>query len=84
MTDREYEILDELYFAISFEELIKKVELEEEILKKELLEFVKKDWVKCMVQMTDEEISDMNLIEAKYKEYNFLATKKGLFAHNSR
>ena len=84
MTDREYEILDALYFTISFESLQKELEAEELKLKDELLSLIEKDWVKCLEKISEEEIEDIELIKVNYKKYNFLASKKGLTLHNSR
>ena len=84
MTDREYEILDALYFTVSFEALKKELETEELKLKEELLALIEKDWVKCLEKISEEEINDLGLIKNNYKNYNFLASKKGLTIHNSR
>ena len=84
MTDREYEILDALYFTISFEVLKKELEAEESELKEELLLLIEKDWVKCLEKISEKEMEDKELVKINYKEYNFLASKKGLMVHNSR
>lgn len=84
MTDIEFEILDSLYFLVSFEELKTELGYSEEILKKELLQLIKKGWVKFMEKITDREIDDLKEFEFHYNEYNYLATKEGLFAHNSK
>lgn len=84
MNDQEYIILDELYFIVTFDELLRKTGLPEEALKSELISLVKKGWVKLIDLKTDSEIEDHLAIEADYKKYNYLATKAGLFAHNSR
>lgn len=84
MTDREYEILDALYFTVSFDILKKELETEEVKLMKELQELIKKGWVKCLEKISEQEIEEIELVKMNYKEYNFLASKKGLMIHNSR
>ncbi|HVD98629.1 MAG TPA: hypothetical protein VNB90_10535 [Cytophagaceae bacterium] len=83
MTDREYEILDALYFTISFEGVKKELQTEETQLRDELLALIEKGWVKCLEKITEKEI-ELALVKNNYKEYNYLASKKGLLAHNSR
>jgi hypothetical protein len=84
MTNREFEIIDELYFTISFNELFKHLDIEEALLKNELWDLIKKGWVKCMEKITDNEMEDFMRYDIEYKNFNYLATKKGLLAHNSR
>jgi hypothetical protein len=84
MTDREYEILDALYFTISFDVLIRELETEEMKLIEELLELIRKGWVKCLEKNSEQEVEVLELVKMNYKEYNFLASKKGLMIHNSR
>ena len=84
MTDLQFEILDELYFVISFDEVKDKLNLDESIFLEELQKLVEKEWVKCFInnsELSSEEVSK-NLLD--YKLYQFLSSKKGLFAHNSR
>ena len=84
MNDREYEILDALYFTVSFDYLEKELNEEPVKLRDELLALMSKGWVKCLEKVSEKEIEDIELIKEKYKEYNYLASKKGLMAHNSR
>jgi hypothetical protein len=84
MTDTEFEILDALYFIVSFEELKAELGYSEGSLKKELLSLIDKGWVKMMERISDIEIRDRKEFEFHYKNYNYLATKDGLFAHNSK
>jgi hypothetical protein len=84
MTDREYEILDALYFTVSFDTVKNELEADELILRDELLALMSKGWVKCLEKISEEEVEDKNLVKSNYKEYNFLASKTGLIAHNSR
>jgi hypothetical protein len=84
MTDREYEILDALYFTVSFEYLKNELEAEEFTLRDELLALIEKGWVKSLEKISEKEIEEIEMIKKNYNEYNFLASKKGLIVHNSR
>ncbi len=84
MTDREYEILDALYFTVSFEWLKNELEAEEVELRDELLLLKEKGWVKCLEKVSEKEIEENEMVKKYYKEYNFLASKNGLIVHNSR
>jgi hypothetical protein len=84
MTDREYEILDALYFTVSFDAVKEELETEELTLRDELLALMDKGWVKCMEKKSEAEVEDKEQVKNNYKEYNFLASKTGLIAHNSR
>ena len=84
MTNREYEILDALYFTVSFDAVKKELETDELMLRDELLTLMDKGWVKCLEKNSEAEVEDKELVKNNYKEYNFLASKKGLIAHNSR
>jgi hypothetical protein len=83
MTDIEFELIDQLYFVQSFEELCKTMEMKEDELKNLLLLMVQKEWVKVMDKETDEEITFSEQWLANCSAYFYLATKKGLFAHNT-
>jgi hypothetical protein len=84
MTDKEFDILDELYFTIAFDSLKSKLPFQDLELREELLGLIKKGWVKCLQKQTDEEMNDLENFEKEYKNYNYLASKAGLLAHNSR
>lgn len=84
MTDREFEIIDALYFTVSFHQLMQELGWSENEVKQELENVLRKGWVKCFVRETEEEVEDVNVFERAYKDLQYLATKKGLFEHNSR
>jgi DNA-binding Lrp family transcriptional regulator len=85
MSDLEFDILDELYFVISFKELQKHLHLSEEVLANTLSNLLNKGWVKCFYAGGDEIVLQEELdFETKYSTYHYLATKAGLLAHNSR
>ncbi len=82
MTDLEFDVLDELYFVIPYKDLLSETELEENELCDCLKSLIEKGWVKCFQDM-DTEISKPELdFKNKFREYAYLATKKGLLAHN--
>ncbi|HEX8546799.1 MAG TPA: transporter [Cytophagaceae bacterium] len=83
MSDIEFAILDELYFINTFEELQSSVEADEDALIASLKNLIKKNWVKILLKDTEEELTDLNEFDLIYKQYNYLVTKAGLFAHNS-
>ena len=84
MTDLEFDVMDELYFVISFKDLQDKVDLPEPQLKEILGSLVDKNYVKCFQNISDELPNDEVDFERNYRIYHYLASKQGLFAHNSR
>ncbi len=83
MTNQEFNLLDELYFVKSFAELQDELDMKKDALKEVLLQVIDKEWVGCyatpMVGLTVEKAD----FEGNYLEYFYLATKKGMFEHNS-
>ncbi len=84
MTEREFDIIDALYFTVSFERLRSDLGADEVVLKKELLDLFEKGWVKCLEKISEIEVEEKELVAENYKAYNFLASKIGLTLHNSR
>ncbi|WPP48888.1 transporter [Catalinimonas niigatensis] len=84
MTALEFDVLDELYFVVSFRHLQEELEMEEQTLKEALLALLQKGWVKCFKDASEEAMQHETEFEIKYKEYFYLASKKGLLAHNGR
>lgn len=84
MSDQEFDVLDELYFVQSFEEVKESSGLAEEPLKQLLLEMWEKGWIRCMENREEEPGVDKEDFSKNYSRYFYLATKKGLLAHNSR
>lgn len=76
--------MDELYFVISFDDLRKKLSMEDAHLKQALESLLERNYVKCFSNISDE-IPPQNLdFENNFRKYHYLASKEGLFAHNSR
>lgn len=84
MTELEYEILDELYFVISFQDLRQHLSLEEAELKKALSSLLQRNYIKCFGNISDEIPPEHLDFENNYRNYHYLASKEGLFAHNTR
>lgn len=82
MTDAEFDILDELYFARSFRDLEKTFQNVDFLLEEELWNLISKGWVKVM----DLEDQEIRIEKEQYsnQKFNlrFNATKQGLKAHN--
>ena len=85
MTPTQDDILDELYFVTSFQDLRNALGLPEEMLCLELKKLLALEFVKSFFPDPDSEIpfSPENF-DQDCKRYFYLATKKGLLAHNSR
>ena len=84
MTETEFEILDELYFLIDFKTLLNNVNFDENILKNSLRLMIEKNWIALFMNDDSAEINyDNTSFEENFKSYYYLATKKGLFEHNS-
>ncbi|MES2732220.1 MAG: transporter [Bacteroidota bacterium] len=83
MSDLEFDILDELYFVIPFEQLLKALPMDEKALKEALHSLIEKGWVKCFLADSTELSKEELNLENDYRHYQYLATKAGLFAHNS-
>ena len=84
MTDIEFNILDELYFMIDFESLSINLDINISILEKEFKVMLEKKWVSIFEDDISAEIMyDNEKFKENFKSYYYLATKKGLFEHNS-
>jgi hypothetical protein len=83
MTDKEFDVLDELYFIQSFGDLLLAIGLEDEILVQTLISLFDKGWIRVYHDV-DLEVppKEVNLQEHAIK-YFYLASKEGLLAHNT-
>ncbi len=84
MTDLEYDVLDELYFVVSFTELQATLDLEADELKNVLQTLLRRDWVKCLSSQTDELSESEVNFEQNHRDYFYLATKSGLLSHHGK
>lgn len=84
MSDLEFDILDQLYFVIGLEELSNEMQMSADELWISLQKMIEKGWVKVMLYQSDEEVELSQVSVTSLYQYVFLATKKGLLAHNSK
>ena len=84
MTDLEFDILDELYFVTSFAELLPKFDISQENLKLNLLQMIEKGWVNYYVELDGAANQMLPSIDQQICMLFFLASKQGLFAHNTK
>ncbi len=83
MTDREFDVLDELYFIQSYSDLSSAIGLEDEILILTLTSLFDKGWIRVYHDIDLEVNSkEVNIKEHAIK-YFYLASKEGLLAHNT-
>lgn len=84
MNRLEFDLLDELYFVKSYNEISDSLEWEDKKILKTLQSVYAKGWLRCYLTPTQEILDDDDIdIEKNYKKYFYLASKAGLFAHNS-
>ena len=82
MTNIEYEIIDELYFVISFNELLAQLDFDKELLENELRKLYQKGWIR-IYDGIDKELENHVLLDESFSKYRFSVSKKGLSEHNS-
>lgn len=83
MTDREFDILDELYFLQSYKTLKNLIGIQDEELREELIGLLRKGWIRCYKNPNEEIDPDTDSFKKEYQNYYYLASKEGLLAHNS-
>lgn len=85
MSNEEFEILDELYFVITFSDLSNELpDYNNEKLFGYLTDMIGKDWLRVYKGDIELENNEISFDLESFTNYSFLASKKGLFAHNSR
>jgi hypothetical protein len=82
MTENEFDVLDELYFVQSFGYLKETLDLEVSAILEALNSLYHNGLIKCL-KTPDEECFNQVDILKEGKGLYFLATKKGLMAHNT-
>ena len=83
MSDLEYDVLDELYFMVQYDDLSRNVGLIDTELKPILIKLFDKGWIKCFEEPDVEVDSKQVDLEVSFRKYYYLATKSGLKAHTS-
>jgi hypothetical protein len=85
MNEIAFDIIDELYFVMPFNDLVRLLNLPEADLCRHLQDLVVQGYVKCFFPDPDTEILYQEAeFTRRFREYYYLATKDGLVAHNSR
>ena len=82
MSDQEFDLLDELYFVQPYAVLQEALGWEDSQLLSTLTLLLDKGWIKCFTTPDRECFDSINLHEVG-KELLYLASKKGLMAHNT-
>lgn len=84
MTDKEFDVLDELYFLTSFQELQENCGIPSDKLASLLWEMITKEWINCFKNYDQEFVPEKDEFQAQFGNYHYLASKKGLLKHNAR
>jgi DNA-binding MarR family transcriptional regulator len=82
MSDSEFDLLDELYFVQEYSYLKDTLGWEDLSLMETLTSLYHKGMIKCLSGPDDERFDQVDIF-AEGKRLFFLATKKGLMAHNT-
>jgi hypothetical protein len=82
MSDEEFDLLDELYFVQPYSTLQEALGWEDSQLLDTLTLLVDKGWIKCF-SSPDQECFEVIDLHEVGKKLLYLATKKGLMAHNT-
>ncbi len=83
MEELMYQILEELYFIKTINQLEKKLEIDSSVLSLTLWKMIEKGLVKIMMKYDDEIELNKEEFELNSKNYHYIASKKGLIWHNS-
>ena len=84
MTNIEYDVLDELYFVLTYQELSLKLGIDSIVLEEVIKNLFQKGWIKLIEKESGEEIELMDATTLfQNPSYVLLATKLGLKIHNS-
>ncbi len=83
MTTVEFDVLDELYFITGFDTLQQNTKQTSNHLSEILFGLYQKGWIRCYKSPDQEtKIKSQEYFESTCKYLYFLASKKGLLAHN--
>ncbi|MEQ9424011.1 MAG: transporter [Cyclobacteriaceae bacterium] len=84
MSDLEFDVLDELYFIKSMDELVETTQLEPKELRPVLTKMFEKGWLRCYLEPSEEVPQEEVDLELNYLKYFYLASKAALQAHNTQ
>ena len=82
MNEEEFDLLDELYFVQPFSYLQENLGWEDSKILEILNSLYHKSFIKCLSAPDEERFDQVDILKDG-KELLFLATKKGLMAHNA-
>lgn len=83
MSADEFDLLDELYFLQSYEQLKKELDWDDRKLLATLQALLEKGWIKCYSSPEEEVLHNIQ-IDKEGENYLYLATKEGLLEHNQK
>jgi len=83
VSDLEFDVLDELYFLIPFEDLLEKIGLSDNEIKPILVKLLRKDWIRVYQEPQEELETGQVDLEIHFRDYYYLASKDGLRAHTT-
>ena len=84
MTEYEFEVMDHLYFVVSFQDLLELTGLEKTILSGILWGLVDQKMANCFINPEEEVKVSKTTFYENFSEYYYLASKSGLLEHNMR
>ncbi|HSF53025.1 MAG TPA: hypothetical protein VLA71_04710 [Algoriphagus sp.] len=82
MSDAEFDLLDELYFVQPYNYVKESLGWEDQVLLETLDALYQEGMIKCLSSPDEERFDEVD-IYSEGKNLYFLATKKGLMAHNA-
>ena len=82
MNDQEFDLMDELYFVQPYGYLLETLNWEENLILSTLHSLFSQGYIKCLDDPDSERFGEVDILK-EGKGLYFLATKKGLMAHNT-
>lgn len=82
MSEEEFDVLDELYFVQSFDYLKETLDMEPDRILNTLKSLYLQGYIKCLSSPDEECFEQVDVLSVGENLF-FLATKKGLMAHNT-
>ena len=84
MSEAEYDIMDQLYFVTSYEDIKNLSQVEESLVTEVVWRFISRGWIKCFEGPENEITVTEDDFKTNFNKYHYLASKQGLLAHNMR
>lgn len=83
MNEYEFSVIDELYFVKSYKDLQEATGFSDSALKFALLNLIEKEWINYYTELDGLQNPQLADISKSLEKLFFLASKKGLMAHNT-